>query len=334
MSFYFQGDTADEVYTEAFSQIQTNGLETQSRNGNTSELLHSVLSLKNSRQRLITARKPTVSIAYAFAELIQLMAGNDEARVINPWNPALPKYQGEYNRYPGSYGYRLRYSFGFNQLERTYDALKYKPISRQGVVQIWDPATDLPHRHGEPNNMDIPCSICSLLKIRDNKLYWTQVIRSNDIFRGFPYDLLLFTTLQEIFSGWLQIDVGEYLHVSDSLHMYESEKCSLQNKIETGENNDDLRLNKKESDEVFEELFVKMNELSSSSNIDRLVRDITLQCSVPMAYHNMLMVLCIYSIFKNGTDKSLIHHCSEECSNKLYIELMNRWMCEREGKSI
>ena len=46
-------------------------------------------------------------------------------------------------------------------------------------------------------------------------------MRSNDIFRGLPYNFVQFTSMQEILAGWLKINVGSYNHVSDSLHIYE-----------------------------------------------------------------------------------------------------------------
>ena len=57
--------------------------------------------------------------------------------------------------------------------------------------------------------------------IRGNKLEWLQVMRSNDLIWGTPYNFIQFTTLQEIMAGWLGVEVGAYNHISDSLHVYE-----------------------------------------------------------------------------------------------------------------
>lgn len=46
-------------------------------------------------------------------------------------------------------------------------------------------------------------------------------MRSNDIFLGFPYDIFNFTMWQEYVSCKLNIDIGTYTHIANSLHFYE-----------------------------------------------------------------------------------------------------------------
>ncbi len=57
--------------------------------------------------------------------------------------------------------------------------------------------------------------------IRRGRLEWLQIMRSNDLVWGLPYNIVQFTSMQEIVAGWLDIDVGTYNQVSDSLHVYE-----------------------------------------------------------------------------------------------------------------
>ena len=82
-------------------------------------------------------------------------------------------------------------------------------------------ALDLPGPGDAPRSRDIPCNLVSHLLVRQGKLEWLQVMRSNDLIWGTPYNFIQFTTLQEIMAGWLGLDVGTYNHVSDSLHVYE-----------------------------------------------------------------------------------------------------------------
>ena len=161
------GKTADEVYGEIYRKLKKFGQIAHGRNGQIKELTHVCMSIADPTQRWIERRKPVISPAFAIAELVMIMNGSDEAGLLNTWNPALPKYQGKYDRYPGAYGRRLRYSFGFDQINRAYEALKNNPESRQVVMEIWKPDLDLPQSKGRPNNDDIPCNVCSLLKIRD-----------------------------------------------------------------------------------------------------------------------------------------------------------------------
>ena len=50
------------------------------------------------------------------------------------------------------------------------------------VIQIYDVETDFPVDNGQPRSNDIPCNICSLLKVREGKLEWSQIMRSNDMY--------------------------------------------------------------------------------------------------------------------------------------------------------
>lgn len=122
------GRTADEVYCDIYQKLKTFGESVIGRNGQTKELTHVCMSISDPTQRWVERRKPSISPAFAIAELVMIMNGSDEAALLNAWNPALPKYQGRYERYPGAYGKRLRYSFGFDQINRAFDALKNNPV--------------------------------------------------------------------------------------------------------------------------------------------------------------------------------------------------------------
>lgn len=254
------------------------------------------MTIADPTQRWIQCRKPVLSPAFAIAELVMLMNGNDEAKLLNIWNPALPKYQGKYSRYPGAYGRRLRYSFGFDQINRAYNALKNNPESRQVVMEIWKPDIDLPQIEGRPNNDDIPCNICSLLKIRDEKLLWTQIMRSNDIAFGLPYDFLQFTFLQEIIAGWLSVKVGEYMHISDSLHMYSDNKCCIDFQKTVHLNTEQLRLEKKESEDVFKELLIRMEELAQTKYASKYIKNVIKNKYLPEAYQNIWRIIYLVEV--------------------------------------
>ena len=46
-------------------------------------------------------------------------------------------------------------------------------------------------------------------------------MRSSDIILGIAYDVPAFTTMQEILANELGVELGEYVHTSNSLHCYE-----------------------------------------------------------------------------------------------------------------
>ena len=227
----FSGPTADHVWcqiSDIFGESEV-ACRQDSRGGPTREILHAAISIENPRQRWVISRTPPINVAFAIAELVWIMAGRSDLKFLEFWNRELPRYVGEGPELHGAYGRRLREHHTLDQLERAYKALNANPDTRQIVLQIWDSDIDLPGFNGSPVDEDIPCNIVSLLKVRDGKLEWTQVIRSNDVFRGVPYNFVQFTCLQEIIAGWLGIDCGSYNQVSDSLHVYDRDKEQVLN---------------------------------------------------------------------------------------------------------
>lgn len=327
---YVYGTTADEVYCEVYKRLEKYGDVVDSRNGQTKELTHVCMIIDNPTQRWVESRRPVVSPAFAIAELVMIMNGRDDAYLLNTWNPVLPKYQGKYVKYPGAYGRRLRNGFGFDQINKAYETLNNNPNSRQVVMEIWKPEIDLPQNAGVPNNEDIPCNICSLLKIRNNKLIWTQIMRSNDIIFGLPYNFLQFTFLQEIMAGWLGIEVGEYMHISDSLHLYNNEKYYIDPvKRIYLKNEEEIKLCKSDSENVFRELMIRMEELAEKNCTGNYIKKLIENRYLPESYQNMLILLCEYIVYKRNMGQELIQCCEEHISNRLYLNMMQKWMEKR-----
>jgi thymidylate synthase len=51
-------------------------------------------------------------------------------------------------------------------------------------------------------------------------------MRGHDVWIGLPYDLFFATVLHELMAGWLGVELGEYHHHVDSLHIYECDVAS------------------------------------------------------------------------------------------------------------
>ena len=68
---------------------------------------------------------------------------------------------------------------------------------------------------------DIACATSMQFLLRENKLHAVIYMRSNDAFLGFPYDVFLFTMLQELLASELTVPIGNYYHCVASFHLYE-----------------------------------------------------------------------------------------------------------------
>ena len=326
----FNAETANDLWGQIVETFQSGVAQTQtSRCGNTQEILHSAISLSAPRERWMSSRLPALNPAFAIAEVIWILSGRNDSTPINYFNSQYAKYAGCGHTYHGAYGHRLRRHKGIDQLDRAYRALQANPESRQVVLEVWDGAIDLPRESGEPVNMDIPCNIVSLLKIRSGRLELTQIIRSNDLFLGLPHNLIQFTSLQEIVAGWLEIDVAPYHQISDSLHVYEEHANCIQSiPGDVDERNtDDLRLPKVDSDRVLEELSSQLDLVASSeSTADELLK-LAVTSRLPTAYRNMLCVLCAEGARRRAQVETA-QTIMQTCNNPLFVRLFERW-CQR-----
>lgn len=328
----FSGENANDVWINALAVLKNKKItkSSPSRAGDNSELLHAVFDISNPRQRWVVSRNPPLNPAFALAELVWIVNGCRESEVINFWNPVLPKYAGKGDIYHGAYGYRLRMHFGFDQLEKAYLSLKNNPSGRQNILLIWDPNSDFPNKLGYPVSEDIPCNICSLLKIRDKRLEWTQIIRSNDIFLGLPYNFVQFTGLQEVLAGWLDVELGSYVQFSDSLHLYNRDEY-IDTLSENMLNNvDSIALPKHESERLFILIYEKMKLISCKLQSKREFMNCAYFDTGNEAFNNIMLVLAADAARRKGW----ITECSkiiEKCKNPIYRQMWSNWL-ERNKK--
>lgn len=328
---FIEGKTANEVWIKAASMLLEEKHLLASRTGDVFEILHMFMTIENPRQKWIYDRVPPISIGYALAELVWIMNGEDKSDIINFWNPKLPKYAGTGMVYYGAYGKRIRSHFGFDQLEKAYNALQMVPESRQVVIQIYDTKIDFPIQNGQPQSEDIPCNICSLLKVRNGKLEWSQIMRSNDILLGMPYNFVQFISLQEIVAGWLGLEIGSYNHYSDSLHLYKRDF----NRIAIGQeceikNDDSLSISKDESERLFKEIFSRMIALTSPKILEKEIYSLAMLNSSYKGYNNIMLMIAVYVAYKKK-HHSLEYQLLNMCKNDSYVQMWQRWekMMER-----
>jgi thymidylate synthase len=328
MTHVYEAATADLAWRAAAEKFKADGTaDLQSgRGGRTLEQLHAVFTIHEPRQRWVVSRRPAINPAFAIAEVVWILNGRDDAAFLNHWFPGLPRYAGGGERYHAAYGFRLRKGFGFDQLERAYNALRNNPDSRQIVLQIWHPQIDFPDNAGQPAATDIPCNICAFPKIRNNKLEWLQVMRSNDLQRGLPYNFIQFTSLQEVLAGWLGVELGSYNHVSDSLHVYEREALHVKafTPIEEMQNPDSLALPRRESEAALIEMSRLMGEMISPTFSPANLRALISSPALPHAYQNMLLVAAADSARRREWVE-VAEELMDECSNPILRQVWAGW---------
>jgi len=327
---------ADDLWLAAANRLLSQSKNAQaSRAGTTQEMLNSVLVLSNPRNRWVVSRSPAINPAFAIAEVVWILRGRNDSAFLNYFNQSLPRYAGRGLTYHGAYGFRLRTMYGIDQVHRAYWALSSNPDSRQVVLQIWSPTADMPAPDGSAAAPDIPCNICSLLKVRNGRLYWTQIMRSNDLFRGLPYNIVQFTTLHEVMAGWLRLELGDYLHYADSLHIYDNsiEPVATSTKVDSPQNQDSLCASYAETESYLEKMECLIESIThDATSADALVAWLH-DSGLPQAWRNMAVILVSEACRKRGAQEAALQ-VIDACTNPLLRLLMVRWRDRLSGSSL
>jgi thymidylate synthase len=329
MFHFFSSDSADDLWWQVACRFkEQNGTPLQaSRAGPTAELLHTALELRNPRDRWITSRSPAINPAFALAEVVWIMRGRNDSAFLNYFNSRLSDFAGKGETYHGAYGYRLRHAQGFDQLDAAYQALKANPDTRQVVLQIWDGRTDFPIERGAPASTDVPCNVIAMLKIRNGRLEWTQIMRSNDLFLGFVHNVVQFTFVHEVIAGWLGIEMGPYHHFSDSMHLYERDGISLSScsKQFTALGTDRFDELKDPSDEAFKKLENLIEKIIRPDVHHSALLNDWRRMALPTNYKNIACILLCEGLRRRGESNQALGLLTE-CTNPTYRELFQRWL--------
>lgn len=209
-------ETATQAFENWFEILRKMGLSQPSRAGKVvGEVLNAVTIIKDPTRGIVQSPIRKMPMRYAVGELLWYMSGSNKLCDIEQYSDFWKNISDDGETLNSAYGFRIKKQFGFDQWEHVKDCLSVDPQSRQAVIHIKEPSNQ--------RTKDVPCTIALQYQIRDNKLYATTYMRSNDIWRGFPYDVFAFTAFQVMLAMELGVGLGEYTHVAGSLHLYEGD---------------------------------------------------------------------------------------------------------------
>jgi thymidylate synthase len=182
------------------------------------------LQLTNPRARL-SRSESRGKVFSALGELLWYLSGSNATDQIT-------HYISQYSQYDedgivfGAYGPRLRGDT--DQLASVVDLLRERPSTRRAVIQIFDGADLLePHK-------DVPCTCTLQFLNREAGLDLIVYMRSNDVFIGLPHDVFCFSMIQELVARSIAVDVGQYIHVAGSLHLYDDKAKDARRFLDEG----------------------------------------------------------------------------------------------------
>lgn len=212
----FIGDSLDDLLHQVFDYTLAHGHVVGASKGKMVELVGARLELTNPRARL-SRTKDRGLVFSALGEFVWYLAGSESGDFIRYYIPRYDRFVVD-GVVEGAYGPRL-FGVGPNDQIRTIIRLLggARASSRRAVVQLFD-------RHDlVSGDSEVPCTCVMQFLVRDDRLNLIVYMRSNDLYMGLPHDVFAFTMLQELVAVSLGVELGDYIHMVGSLHIYDDD---------------------------------------------------------------------------------------------------------------
>lgn len=207
----------NQAYSSLITHVLANGQQASPRGIGTKEILSASFIISDPRSRLLTSSLRKWSLPLALGELCWHLRGRDDTAWLTYYATAWERFTDDGVTVPGScYGKKLFVEgvSGQNAWDRLKSLLTRDPATRRAAVSFLRDRDDL------ENSRDVSCVNSIQFLLREGKLHFFANMRSNDLYLGLPYDVFLFSFLQEIMSVELGCELGEYHHYASSLHLY------------------------------------------------------------------------------------------------------------------
>ncbi len=194
------------------------------------EILGYQFKILNPLHRMLYIPAREFSIYYVVAELLWYLGGNDSTEWIANYSTFWSKISDDGKTANSAYGARIFKPHDriakiidstWTQWDYIVKELKSDPDSRRAIIHIRSPQDSI------LAHLDVPCTLSLQFFLRNDKIHMVTSMRSSDVILGLAYDVPAFTIFQELLALQLSkelgrhIGLGEYTHISGSLHVYE-----------------------------------------------------------------------------------------------------------------
>jgi thymidylate synthase len=211
-------NSVDEIQHWVLSSILQQGDEVNPRGMKTLELYPVTFTLLKPRSRCVTTAARRWNLPLAIGEFCWHVAGSNELDFIEYYAPRWREFAEDGATIRGScYGHRVFSTTNeVSQWERLLQLLRTDCHSRRAILHLSEPNDAL-----DISSKDIACASTIQFLIRGGAVHAVVNMRSNDAIWGLPYDIFLFTMLQELLACELKLNLGTYTHSAASMHLYE-----------------------------------------------------------------------------------------------------------------
>jgi len=210
-------NSSNLVQVELCRAILARGTEVNPRGLLTRELLGVSFVIENPRNRLTSIPGRKWSPSLAIAELAWNLRAERSVEPLAFYAPKWRSFADDSGIVRGScYGASI---FGpshkSSQWSSVAELLRREISTRRAVLSL------RAERDVSAPTNDMSCTNTIQFIVREGRLHAFVNMRSNDVIWGVPYDVFLFSTLQEFMAVELGLDVGSYHHYAASMHIYE-----------------------------------------------------------------------------------------------------------------
>jgi thymidylate synthase len=111
-----------------------------------------------------------------------------------------------------------------DQIAEVLENMYYNPYSRRHIISAWNA--------DRVNVMALPpCHTLFQFHIQDDELSCQLYQRSVDAFLGLPFNIASYSLLTHMFAQILDLKVGEFIHTSGDLHIYQNHTEQVKEQI-------------------------------------------------------------------------------------------------------
>lgn len=203
--------SANDAWLRALGMVLYRGDPVSPRSMGTLEVPH-MTSVIDMHRPVVTIAERNLNYRFMAAEAYWILTGDDSVDGVVPYNSQLLRFSDNGIDFAGAYGPRIA-----AQLDYVLDTLAKDQDSRQAGLTIWTP-------NPKPSK-DIPCTVAIWFHLRRGELNVHALMRSNDLWLGFPYDVFNFSMLGHLVAGKLRergvdCQAGALYHTAISAHLY------------------------------------------------------------------------------------------------------------------
>jgi len=219
----YKGENFAEVYKASLEDLKSaDATQINSRNLNARELRDVCLEIENPRAVLYNNKRRSSQYKYLAAELLWYFSGSNDTEFIKKYAKFWKQIENEDGTANSAYGYLLfnkKNRYGLTQYDWALSSLRDDQHTRQAILHF-----NLPE-HQYFGCKDVVCTMYGIFHIRENKLYLSIYMRSNDCMWGTPTDIAFFSMLHQQAYAHAQVyyphlQLGSLSHIANSYHVY------------------------------------------------------------------------------------------------------------------